>query len=248
MRPFRSLAALCALLVGADRIAAQAPTAPPKPPAPFEFSADIGFVSTSGNSTVMTLTGGDELTFVHASWAYRQTFSVVYGTIRDTVETSRWRGGLRAERSFTRQVGAYALINFDKDRFSGIEARLEEGVGAAITAINAVTQKLDFELGLSAVQSHAIAGLADRNFLAGRTKGTYRRIFSEKRYVQQLVEYLPNLQNGTDWRFNSETALIAPVSSHIGLKVAYLYYYQHLPEFGFGNTDRLFSTSLQISF
>lgn len=246
MRLLHLLVAPCALVVAAGSAAAQTPAAPATPPV--EFTADLGYVTTSGNSTVTTLTASDIFKFTNASWAYTQTFAVVYGTVKDSVQTSKWRAGVRAERSFSDVIGAYALVNYDKDRFAGIEGRWEEGVGAAIKTIASPTDKLDVEIGISAIQAHPTAGLPDNNFLSGRTRGTYRHSFSEKRYVQQVVEYLPNLQSTADWRMNSETALVAPVSSHIGLKVAYVITFQHLPPAGFGDTDRLFSTSLQISF
>ena len=248
MRPTRLPYTLFALLIATTTSGAQAPAAAPKAPPPIVLAADIGFVSTSGNSNVTTLTGNDEITFTRASWSYKQNFSVVYGKLRDTVQTSKWVVSLRAERSSSSWIGVYGLLKYDKDRFSGIAGREEEGVGAAIKSLTSDTDKLDFELGLSYVQTQAVAVFADHTNAAGRAKGTYRHVFSGNPYVQQLAEYLPNLQNGADWRFNSETSLVAPVSTHLALKVTYVVTYQHLPPAGFGDTDRLFSTSLQISF
>ena len=58
----------------------------------------------------------------------------------------------------------------------------------------APADELDVEIGISVIQAHPAAGLPDNNFLSGRTRGTYRHSFVGTRYLQPVVEYLPNLK------------------------------------------------------
>lgn len=219
-----------------------------KPPRPVEFAGDIGFVNTTGNTEVTTLSLNEKLVLNAGPWKLTQSFGTVYGKLKDSVNTSIWRTGLRGDRLFTDRLGVFGLLNFDKNRFAGVAGRWEQGVGALVKAILEDTDKLEFELGLSAIQQQAVGAAADRNFASGRAAAIYKHLFTGKSYFQQAVEYLPNLQNGPDWRINSESSLVAPVSSLIGIKMSYLIRYQNLPDPGFLATDRIFSTGVQVTY
>src|SRR5690348_10837946 len=54
---------------GADD--ATAPATPPTPP-PTTLTADLGYVNTSGNSRVQTLTAGDKIEHHRGSWLFSQ--------------------------------------------------------------------------------------------------------------------------------------------------------------------------------
>lgn len=232
----------------ASLVAAGPLVAQDKAPKPFEFAGDAGFVMTSGNTAVTTLSLNEKLVLNSGPWKLTQQFGVVYGKIKDSVNTSIWRAGLRGDRLFTARTGLYVLLNYDKNRFAGVAGRWEEGVGALVKAIIEDADRLEFELGLSAVQQSATSAAADRNFAAGRAAAIYKHLFAEKAYFSQTAEYLPNLQNGPDWRLNSESALVAPVSSSIAIKVAFSVRYQNLPDPGFLPADRLFSTGIQVTY
>ena len=47
---------------------------------------------------------------------------------------------------------------------------------------------------------------------------------------------------------NSETAITAPISRQIALKAAYVVRFDNQPEPGFLDTDRIFTTGVQIVF
>jgi putative salt-induced outer membrane protein YdiY len=47
---------------------------------------------------------------------------------------------------------------------------------------------------------------------------------------------------------NAESALVAPLSDLLSLKLGYSIRYDKLPEPGFEKTDRVFSSGLQINF
>ena len=61
----------------------------------------------------------------------------------------------------------------------------------------------------------------DKNFPAGRFAGAYKHAFSKASYFQQLAEYIPDLESTGEYRVNSESALVAPLSAHMGVKFAY---------------------------
>ena len=80
-----------------------------------------------------------------------------------------------------------------------------------------------------------------------RSATVYRHNFTKAAYFQQGVEFLPNLDTSEDYRVNSETALVAPISSHIGMKFAYVIRFDNLPETGRAKNDRIFTSGLQFN-
>ena len=219
-----------------------------KPAKPLEITADLGFVNTSGNTEVTTLSANEKVVINTGPWKLSHYFGTVYGKLQDSVNTSIWRTGVRADRLFTERFGVFGLVNFDKNRFAGIAGRWEQGVGAQWKAVLEPDDKLDLELGLSAIQQQAVGAAADRNFASARSALVYRHNFTDKSYLQESLEYMANVQNGPDWRMNSESSVVAPLSASFGVKLSYVVRYQNLPDPGFRATDRIFSTGIQYTY
>ncbi|MBI3792441.1 MAG: DUF481 domain-containing protein [Gemmatimonadetes bacterium] len=236
-------AALSCTSAGAPVLLAQT-----KPAKPVEASADLGFVNTTGNTEVTTLTANYKIVLNTGPWKLTHYFGTVYGKLRDSVNTSIWRTGVRGDRAFTERFGFFGLVNYDKNRFSGVAGRWEQGAGAQWKAIVETEDKLDVELGLSAIQQQAVTAVPDRNFASGRTALAYKHNFTDKAYFQQTAEYLANLQNGPDWRVNTESSLIAPLSEKFAIKLSFAIRYQNLPDPGFLATDRIFATAIQYTY
>jgi putative salt-induced outer membrane protein len=72
-------------------------------------------------------------------------------------------------------------------------------------------------------------------------------LFGEKAYVQQIVEYIPNFDISADYRVNTETALVAPITGGVAIKIGYIFRYRGEPPEGFGTTDTTFRTGIQIT-
>ena len=85
-------------------------------------------------------------------------------------------------------------------------------------------------------------------FAAGRAAASFQQFVTETAYVSQDVEVLPNLDETDDVRLNAESALTAPISSRIAVKLTYAVKFDNVPEPGFEKTDRIFTAGLQIVF
>jgi putative salt-induced outer membrane protein len=208
----------------------------------------IGLVQTSGNSDLVTLNVGEELAYLAGAIALRQSFTTVYGRADGETNASSWRAGVRGDYRFSPRLATYARLGFDRDRFAGISRRFEEGVGLAIVALDRALNLLEFEAGVDLVQQRATLD-GDNNFVAGRSAARYRRGFggNGNAYFQQSLEMLPNLEETADFRFNSESVLVAPLSKQFALKLSYVIRLDNRPEPGFEKTDRMLTSALQIT-
>jgi putative salt-induced outer membrane protein YdiY len=212
------------------------------------FHGDLGYVATSGNTQVSTFNIMDQLT-LRTSPVNKidQTFSLVYGQNKNVVQTNIWNVGLRDAYAFTKQIGLYGLTTFDRNTFAGLVYDFQEGGGLAITPVLPKRHRLEIDAGLAYVEQKLLPDSMD-DHAVGRGSVTYRYTFGKDTYAQEAVEGLPDLHDEKDFRINSETDLVAPLSRHLALKLGYVIRYANEPPPGFRTTDRLFTSDLQVSF
>lgn len=235
------LAPLALMLVAASARAQEAA------PVVTKISADFGYVQAAGNSEVTTTSVGQKLTQSRGRLGLEQTFAFVYGEQQGTVNTNFLRAGVRGDYKLGGVFSAFASVAYDRNRFAGIERRFEENLGIAWRAIGAPRDTLRIEAGGSVTQQKSTTGVLN-DFPAGRAALAYRHLFSEASYFLQAVEGIPNFKDTEDWRVNTESSLVAPISARIGVKVSYVVRFDNLPEPGFQKTDRIFTTGVQITF
>lgn len=214
----------------------------------YRFTADLGFVSATGNTEVTTLNVGERLAYTPGRLELAQTLSVIYGETDGVRTASLWRGGVRGDYPLSARIGAYTLVGFERDRFAGLDRRFEEGVGLTLRVIEARRDSLDLESGISLVQQRSLAGISDE-FTAGRAAARYAHYFTAVAYFEERLEFLPNLERSEDYRINSETALVAPFSRALALRLGYIVRFDNEPaEPGLRKADRLFTTGIQVAF
>lgn len=213
-----------------------------------KFTGDAGFVNTSGNTEVTTINVGNTLEFAAKGWGVTQTFALIYGRLDGETNTSLWRAGLRGDRALFDGVGLFVRTEYDRNTFAGIRSRVNQSVGLSAQLIDTDRTKLRSELGAGYVWQRGVAPAPDRDFSAGRASLAFDRFLSEKSRISQTVEFLPNFKEGDDLRINTETSLVAPITSGIAMKASYAIRYDGLPEPGFRKTDRIFTTGVQVTF
>jgi putative salt-induced outer membrane protein len=218
----------------------------PPPPRPWELTGDVGFVNTAGNSDVTTLNIGEKVTHNRGNITVKQHFALLYGRTDGTTTTSQWRTGVRGDVALSTRLAVFGLAGFDRNRFAGIDRRFEEGVGLAFKVLATERSKLDFETGLSMIQQRSTLDVTD-NFTAARAASIFQYNFKPTAYFLQSIEVLPNLEETDDLRVNTETALVAPLSRRLAIKISYVIRYDKLPEPGFEKTDRLLTSGLQVT-
>jgi putative salt-induced outer membrane protein len=237
---------LVALLAAPSLLAAQTPA--PKPPKKLSFTGDLSLVAAKGNTDVATLGGADKIVYrPDSTWMFTQDAKMIYGTDEGEVTAENYYAGLRGDYAFAPTTGTYLLAAFDRDEFSGIAARYETSAGLIAKVVDAEKDKLQLEAGLGWINQEPTIG-ATVQFFTGRLAGGYRHNFSEASYLEQNLDDMPNLEESSDLRLISRTSLVAPISSHIGLKATLQVRYDGMPEPTFEETDVEFRTGIQVTF
>ncbi len=218
----------------------------PAPPKPQELSADLGFVSTSGNSKTTTLNVGEKLIVRRGRFEHRQQFGTVFAE-EDGKQTSNLLfANVRSDFAINTKLAVFAYVGFDRNQFAGIARRFEEALGLALKMVNTDRDQWNAEAGLASTQQLSTLDSA-RNFMSLRTGTSYKHFFSKAAFFQQSVEYLPSLEDSQDYRINSETAFVAPLSTHIAMKATYTVRFDNLPEPKSVKSDRIVTAGLQFN-
>jgi putative salt-induced outer membrane protein len=231
----------------ATPLAAQDPAPVAIPVRVTKITADLGYVSTSGNTQVTTMNVGEKLTHERGRLLFQQGFALVYGKQRDTVNANSIRANGRIDYKIDQTFAFFFGASFDRNTFAGISQRFEEQIGLAARILAAPFDTIRVEGGASITQQLGTDDV-QRNFPAARAAFAWRHAFTPGSYFQQNVEFIPNMRDGEDYRLNSESSLVAPISARIGLKLSQVARFDNMPEPGFKDTDLLFTAGLQITF
>jgi putative salt-induced outer membrane protein len=224
-----------------------------KAPPASEFNTDLGFVSVSGNTSVTTLSLGEKWIRRIARWEFKQDLGAVYGKT-DGAETSNlWKASVRGDYGLGSNLALYARTAFDRNKFAGVKSRFAEGLGLVAKLQATDINQLNVEGGFELTQQDNLDGTSD-SFSSLRGASTWKHMFSANAYFFQGVEFLPNLDDSEDYRINSETTVVAPLSSHVAMKASYQVRFDNLPSLNAAGTaplrksDRILSTGIQITF
>jgi len=241
-RPFRTISH-ATLSIALVSLAAGAQEAKPKPR---EFTADVGFVSATGNSDVTTFNLGERLILRSPTWEHRQQFGSIYGS-RDGEESANLLfANWRSDRALNEWLSVFGFAGYDRNPFAGIARRFEEAAGLAAKLVRTERDQWGVELGFALTQQRSVDDISN-SFPSLRSGTLFKHFFTETAYFSQGVEYLPSLEVSQDYRINSETAIVAPISTHIAMKLGYSVRFDNLPELGKRKSDRILTSGLQFN-
>ncbi len=239
---FTLLFSLFALLFSPPPLAAQDTTKT----SPFALAVDFGLINTAGNTSTLSINGSEAASYQLEKWSVREDFAIIYGRSEGTKTAEQYTAALRFDRSLTPRVKAYAVGGYYRNIFSGIDYQYQEGIGLVYEVIAEERHQLSTEAGISYVQETPVA--APRNdFAAIRLAGDYKYLLNKTAFISEGLEVLSDIRVGTDLRINSETSVVAPISSEVAIRLGYTVRFDNLPQPGFKKTDRYLTTGLQIN-
>ncbi len=243
----RLLAASAALLLAVPVTAGAQVAAADTTPSPLTGTLDLGLVAASGNTDLTTFNVGEKLEYAKGKWTVTQGAKMVYGQTNGVESANEYAVFVRPDYALSARWKGYVLGSWDRNTFIGISQRFQEGVGVSFEVVTGPKHALALDGGFSFFQQDFTSGVST-SFPTARGQVTYKYSFTPKAYIQNIFVYLPNLEASDDYRINNELALVAPIAGRLALKASYLLQYQNAPQPGFGTTDNLYTTGLQVTF
>ncbi|MCA0374467.1 MAG: DUF481 domain-containing protein [Gemmatimonadetes bacterium] len=254
----RALLPLLCVVLPASLLAQSASpkSVPARKAKPFDFTGSLGFTQAGGNANAMTTQVTNKLKYSMAGWSVLQDLAFYYGEANEKVNTNFWNGGVRGERMVAQRVALFMASRYDRNVLQGVENRFQQGFGVTVAAVDDSLTRLNLAFGGSFFQQQLSPGATakvSRAFPAARAAVDYRRKLAGAAYVQQTAEYLPAIgDTATAYFLNTESAVVAPLSKQIGLKIGYVIRYNSEPPIRnsvqLRTTDTFFSSGLTLTF
>ncbi len=245
-------------MIATASLAAQAAPPAPAPKPPYEFVADFALAASQGNQEVTTVSLGQRYSYVFPTFKFSQTASAVRGTANGVRNAELYQAGLRGDYTLAKKLTAYLSTDGLRNTPAGLNRQFAEGVGLGYQFLDTDTDKLQLSLGVGALQRSFVGVAGQQNDFVGNAAGMFRHFFSKVSYLEQTAGFTPNFSKTDAWLFTTKSSVVAPLSSKVGIKVAYLINYNNAPPLNpatvtnltdrFKKFDGLLTTGVQFTY
>lgn len=222
--------------------------APPPPPKPWSYALALSYLGTTGNTDTQTF--GTDFTFkrLPQPWGIEGGISYLRGEQNDVLTAERIRLGLKGMRAFGPRWEYFMAAGWERDKFAGFDSRTTLATGATYKALTGPKNELAFDMGLSWTDESYVFIGPDGSYMGGFLAMRYAHNWTPKSKFIQRFLYVPNFEEGSNWRGESETAVQAALTDRLALKASFLLRYANEPPLGFDKTDTTTALSLVFSF
>lgn len=228
-----------------------------------EAKIQAGALGASGNSRSLALTsmatvsarrGENELSAAAAA-NYGRSAAKAGDPMQTTIEN--YQGKLRYDRFLTDRFSVFTSLSGRRDRFQGLDLRLNLDPGLAYYFIQDPKHQLwgeaGYDLQYDIRRNAAIAAafvatgdLLDKTKVrhSARLFAGYKNNLNENVQFNTGVEYLQGLPDTQYWRFNWDVGLSAAIATRFSLATTFSLRYDNAPLAGIKSTDTLTALNL----
>jgi len=243
MRPWLSTAAVVLTLV---LHAAPAMAQEEKTPPYTEQKADLGYTLTSGNARAQTLSARYDYTHAFVAGELTAYASALRSETRDRVFTGvdasnnpifletdnvaaeAYGVGAKYRHDLGPRLFAYGLGAWARILQAGLDDRWRGGGGLGVKLIAPQPHKLDVEVGAEYTDERYIDGNT-ASFASLRAFADYDFAFSDHSSFSSDLEFLENLDDTDDYRFNWNSSITASMTNNLALKLSYIVLFDNRP-------------------
>jgi putative salt-induced outer membrane protein len=225
-----------------------------------------GALMVSGNSRSMAVTSagtfrlrrGDNQLSLAAAANYAMARPAGQTAMQKTVEN--YQGKSRYDRFIAKQVAVFAAVSARKDRFQGLDLRLNLDPGFAYYFVDTKPMQYWTELGYDYqydLRTQAVLDKANATITnpgdrlsrrqsrhSGRLFMGYNASFNDNVGLTMGVEYLQALAATENWRLLADAGINATLSGKLSISTTLRVQYDHNPLPGIEKTDTIESVSL----
>ncbi len=211
---------------------------------PWSGSASLGFLSTSGNTNTTSYNTAFGISYAKNKWTHTFDAAANGADESDTTTAEAFQAGWKTSYDFSEHNYMFGLVNWRKDRFSGVNEQLSEAIGYGRRLIETPAHLLSAEIGAG----HRSADLADNTNESGAivTLGLdYKWTFSETSNFEQSI----GVESGSDNTYlESVSAVRAKLLGDFAIVLSYTVRHNTDVPVGSEKTDKLTAISLELAF
>ncbi len=216
---------------------------------PWKNAGELSVVSTNGNSKNTTTSAKNTFNYKWTKAALEFVAGALGASTRNSTTAEQYNASEKVSYSLGSSDKNYIFekAGWDSNRFAGYYHRYDVGAGYGRQILDLVKDKLIGEIGGGYVNEERVAAPRD-DFGSGRAYTKYTHILSETAQFSQDGEYLHNFEDSDNYRINTETAIIASLTTHLSLKASYKWNRVGKPPAGIGRDDTTTGVALIINY
>ena len=185
----------------------------------WKASAELGFVTTSGNTETETLNAKASASTDREQWRHKGEVTALKSS--DAVNTTAEKYTLMVQSDYKLEGKnfLFGVVTYDDDKFSGYDYRVTEAIGYGRRVIEETDMTLDLEIGPGARQSKLDSGETDSEGLI-RAAAIYNWTISK---TSKFGEAL-TVEAGEDVTVTkSVTSLSSQIEGNLSMKITFTY-------------------------
>jgi putative salt-induced outer membrane protein len=212
---------------------------------PWDASAELGYVNTSGNTNTETLVFKADAAYEIEKWKHQAHFETLQTTTDDETTADKLFVTAQSDYKFTPRDYFFGNVSYEDDKFSGFEyqAKLNIGYGRKVLVLE--KHKLDMEVG-PGYRNFKVDNASDSQdeYLA-RLAAKYKWLISDNsEFRQDLFAEFGEDQD----EYRSVTSLKSNINKVLAMKLSYIVKYLDVVPAGNDNYDRETSVTLVYTF
>jgi putative salt-induced outer membrane protein len=237
----RTLSALVLFAVSGIALA----QAPPPPADPFQGSAALGYLSTSGNTDSTNGNASFKVTWdLPGLWKHDWNALAINARTAGVTTAEAYSAGYKGQRDISATSYLFASGDWRQDRFSGYDKQVSEAMGYGRRLIDTQRHTLALEGGAGAKQSDLIDGTELDETIVRGGFDYLLRLTENSEFNQKIL-----IEQGDENRYTESTsALKARIVGNLAIVLSYVVKNNSDVPVGIEKTDRFTAVSLEYGF
>jgi putative salt-induced outer membrane protein len=247
----------CLGLLGAPLwVMADDPPAPPPPP--LVVKAQVGYVSSHGNTDAQTANAKLEVILNSELWKHDLQLAGLYGQSNNIVSAEMFDAQWQSNYNFTDRLFGFGALHYDDDKFSGFQYQETISTGAGCSLVKLQDATLDVQVGVGyrrlrpeLIDKDDTGDVISRTPLEAESgavatatiKGMYAFNSSTK-----LTDVVAAEAGTDDTLLQNDLGLQVSMSKTLSITIAYEVKHNSSPPAGLVKTDSLVTFNLTYAF
>lgn len=223
------------------------PPAPGGPPPLWSGSAELSFLSTSGNTSTSSLGGGLEVDYKPAPWTVVFKANYLRASTNGVTTAEQLGASAKGIRDLTARVDVFAGGSYLRNRFAGFSSLVTGEGGAGYKILLGPVHALRGELGFGYTHETQLVG-DNRSYASARAGLGYKWQISKAAAFTNDVSYSYDLSDSKNWIVAEKAAVAASMTAVLSLKASYTLLYDNEPVPTFKKTDTATAVALVAKF
>ena len=122
--------------------------APAPPPPPLTVKAQVGYVSSHGDTNAQTANAKLSVIYNVDAWKHDLELAGLYGKSNDIVSAERFVAGWQSNYNFSPRMFVFGALDYNDDKFSGFQYQETVSTGLGYSIVKLADATLDAQVGV----------------------------------------------------------------------------------------------------